>query len=442
MKKNYLMTLLVVSSFSVNAQKKNNSASDFLDVVKQQHTVAPQFKHSKEINYDWDNVESNWSFRDSVRYTYDLAGNNLTGTTYLSPNGKSKVTNTYDANGSQTLTLLQDWDSTSQTWVNNWKEAYLYDSNKNLLQELPQNWNKTTMSWVNSEKELFTYDASNNLTKRLIQNWDESKQTFITNSEDDYTYSTGNQFLSATSLELDTTNTLTNTSKFECTYDSNGQINGVISYLWNNNTWVNNEQINNLVWHKWYDKPTLFNGFGLLGSVVTNEWNGTAWENEEKETYTYDVFDNETSYLYETWNGSAYETAPGTRNATYSYNSNNSMTQQIQQRWDPTSKSMKNYLKTEYSDFVIITGITSSDTDNSINIYPNPAQTTIYMTFAQEQKNATIKITDMLGKEVRSIPNFTGNQLIIERGQMLRGMYFIQVIPETKLMISKRILIQ
>ncbi len=79
--------------------------------------------------------------------------------------------------------------------------------------------------------------------------------------------------------------------------------------------------------------------------------------------------------------------------------------------------------------------------DNTLTIYPNPftAQTTI--TFSETQKNTTIKITDLLGKEIKTI-NFTGKQLVLEKENMKAGIYFVQTTDIQKHICNKKIVIQ
>lgn len=79
--------------------------------------------------------------------------------------------------------------------------------------------------------------------------------------------------------------------------------------------------------------------------------------------------------------------------------------------------------------------------DSDITISPNPFNTKTNISFSQEQKNSTVKITDVLGKEIKII-NFTGKELIIEKEEMQSGIYFINIktdrgIVSKKLIISK-----
>lgn len=72
-------------------------------------------------------------------------------------------------------------------------------------------------------------------------------------------------------------------------------------------------------------------------------------------------------------------------------------------------------------------GITENNVlNNTVRIYPNPFSNQTTIAFDAEQKNTVVKITDVLGKEVRSI-NFTGKDLIIEKDEMNSGIYFVKI---------------
>jgi hypothetical protein len=100
---------------------------------------------------------------------------------------------------------------------------------------------------------------------------------------------------------------------------------------------------------------------------------------------------------------------------------------------------------------ITTTGIAENSIADAINIYPNPTngQFTIELGAmlkspigngtGMSQHDVTIKITDELGKEVITI-NFTGKQLLIEKGVMKAGVYFLQMQTEHGL-ISKKLII-
>lgn len=91
---------------------------------------------------------------------------------------------------------------------------------------------------------------------------------------------------------------------------------------------------------------------------------------------------------------------------------------------------------------VIITSVNQITLDSKINIYPNPFTSQATIQFTEEQKDCTIKIMDLLGKEIKTI-NFTGKELIIEKEGMKGGIYFIQFVDtKGKTSIIKKIVLQ
>ena len=57
-----------------------------------------------------------------------------------------------------------------------------------------------------------------------------------------------------------------------------------------------------------------------------------------------------------------------------------------------------------------------------------------------DYKNATLKVVDVLVKELKSI-KFSGKQIILAREELKAGMYFIQIISENKTIATNKIII-
>lgn len=76
-----------------------------------------------------------------------------------------------------------------------------------------------------------------------------------------------------------------------------------------------------------------------------------------------------------------------------------------------------------------------------IIISPNPFTSQTTITFSEAQKNTTINIKDIVGKEINTI-NFTGRQLVIDKAEMKAGIYFVQTTDEQKHICNKKIIIQ
>ncbi len=69
---------------------------------------------------------------------------------------------------------------------------------------------------------------------------------------------------------------------------------------------------------------------------------------------------------------------------------------------------------------------TIQNPEYSITISPNPFTSQTTISFSEEQKHTSIKITDVLGKAIKTI-HFTGKQCTIEKGEMSNGIYFVQI---------------
>ena len=87
------------------------------------------------------------------------------------------------------------------------------------------------------------------------------------------------------------------------------------------------------------------------------------------------------------------------------------------------------------------TGIVNELNSSNISIVPNPFSSQSSIIFSKEQKNTIIRITNVVGKEIKSI-DFTGIQCILEKGDMNKGIYFVQIIDAYRIIVFKKIIIQ
>ncbi len=84
----------------------------------------------------------------------------------------------------------------------------------------------------------------------------------------------------------------------------------------------------------------------------------------------------------------------------------------------------------------------------SIIISPNPFTSQTTISFSEEPRTSgtgkiTIKITDVLGNIVRSIELEVGRkEVVIEKGELSNGIYFVQITDENKNVVNRKIIIQ
>jgi hypothetical protein len=88
-----------------------------------------------------------------------------------------------------------------------------------------------------------------------------------------------------------------------------------------------------------------------------------------------------------------------------------------------------------------LTGINNLSKTNDLAIYPNPSTGQISIEFSKEQKNILIRIADLSGKEIQII-DFSGKQLILQKGELPKGVYFVQILNGTKNIEYRKIVLQ
>lgn len=77
-----------------------------------------------------------------------------------------------------------------------------------------------------------------------------------------------------------------------------------------------------------------------------------------------------------------------------------------------------------------------------VSIYPNPFTEQTTIGFNEVQTNTTIKITDVLGKEVKFFVLNGTRSLTLERGELLNGIYFMQIVDVNKRVINRKVVVE
>ncbi len=76
----------------------------------------------------------------------------------------------YDSDGTNTLEIRFQWDVSSLSWINSWRETMEYNSLKLEIRLVHEDW--ISSAWVNSSQTIFEYNNQNQLVKESSQNWD------------------------------------------------------------------------------------------------------------------------------------------------------------------------------------------------------------------------------------------------------------------------------
>jgi PKD repeat protein len=80
--------------------------------------------------------------------------------------------------------------------------------------------------------------------------------------------------------------------------------------------------------------------------------------------------------------------------------------------------------------------------DNEITIAPNPFTEQTTITFSAEQKNTVVRITDVLGKEIKTVMVSGARNVIIDKGEMSKGIYFVRIVDEHNNCVNRKIVVE
>ena len=87
-------------------------------------------------------------------------------------------------------------------------------------------------------------------------------------------------------------------------------------------------------------------------------------------------------------------------------------------------------------------GVTENYFESGITIYPNPFSSETTIEFNELQKNTTVKLIDIVGKEIKTVVLKDENKLTIEKGNLKAGIYFLEMKDENYNTVNKKIVIQ
>jgi hypothetical protein len=215
-------------------------------------------------------------------------------------------------------------------------------------------------AWQNWQKLGNSYDGNNNMLADSSLIWNGS--TWVNNFKDNYTYN--NNLISTHTIQTWQSSMWVNSSTWDYTYDSNNNQTGSIGQTWSSNTWVNDSKSTNT-----FDANNLQTGW------LNQTWGASAWVNSDQGTQSYDANNNLIEIAGQSWNGTG---------------------------WDNSFR-----IQDTYSAITAVETISSLPKSYKLsNNYPNPFNPSTTIKFSiPKQSFVTLKVYDLLGREVASLVN-------------------------------------
>jgi hypothetical protein len=349
----------------------------------------------------------------------------------------------YDSFNRDTLEVNQGWDMDSQSWFNYGKWSTSFNANNNPVNTLAYSW--ADPEWVLSGRRLYTFDANNNVLEVLTQTG--GGPDWVNDSRETYTYDTNNNQLTDIYVTWNGT-AWQEFTKYENTYDANNNLSSLAFSIFGN--------------YSYKDIYSYDSNSNQISDSSYN-WTGSSWDIYFVQTNTYDSNNNLISYLVKMNNDSKlldYLNYDATFNAfnnitswrSFSWNAGN---------WVPNSKGDYSYdadqNNTLYTDSTTsdvgltwqlfsleawtwseaVTGVEEKENNIPTNFslaqnYPNPFNPATTIEFSLSIQSAvTLKVYDILGKEVATLVNDnlqSGTYKINFNGNNLSsGVYFYKI---------------
>lgn len=86
-------------------------------------------------------------------------------------------------------------------------------------------------------------------------------------------------------------------------------------------------------------------------------------------------------------------------------------------------------------------GIKEATQTNEITIYPNPFTSQTTITFSEVQKNAVIKVVNVLGECIQQLTT-SNQQLILDMSGQAKGIYFVEIMDEKGNDVNRKIVVE
>ncbi len=145
----------------------------------------------------------------------------------------------------------------------------------------------------------------------------------------------------------------------------------------------------------------------------------------EQYTYSYDVKNNLTSLVWQTWEGNGWVNS---RQVTYTYDANN-FTQSISMKaWNSTGTEITEGDSIYYY-FHTVLGIDDLIVqEGNITVYPNPFESKTIIEFLNpEHTNYKLTIFSISGNKLFEMDNIESDKIEFERGNLPNGVYLIEL---------------
>ena len=408
----------------------------------------------------WDDQDMVFKNNNRYYYSYDAQNNLISyGHQRWSSDLQDWVKewqNSFTYINDQISSLLYEyWDISTGEYLSASRQTYQYTNSGKEEYSLLETWNTTTQSWSNSRQDFYTYDENDHLSLYEYQFW--YNEQWENSRRQEYTFDTENRLLSFKTLYWDSNNQewVYNNAQIY-TYDENGYLIEFIKQTWGaSQSWINDLR----------DTFTL-NSSGYILSKHSESWdeNLSDWQNKGFYTYTWNSNNQILSFLYQTWDTGNNTWINSTLN-TYEYTPGGHLSYYSTSIWGGADwQPYFSYVYFNYDDIISTsyycaeltayyhsaTGI--SDRENSPRVfslyqnYPNPFNPETSIEYQLSRGGfVTIRVYNTLGQEVAVLVNqkktIGKHSVKFHAGHLSSGMYIYKMSVDERIISVKRMML-
>lgn len=394
---------------SIIYQNWDNVNRIYLNVKKEEYTYNNFFpnKTTKILTSIYNTTSNSWVNDFLNQTSYDNFGNVTINqfSTWDAPNNNWKLLNEYAYTFNNNLLITEIhrmFNVSAGMVVNNIKYEMSYDANGNLLEKIKSNWTMSTGMWDLFQKQLYTYSSTNKQLTYEILYWNITGG-WIGFSKTYYAYNGSGILIEQINQNYQvSSSSYVNFSKIQYIINSFDAIKSIYNFSWNEfiNTWDSS------IWSE-----NNYNIKKQLDTVYKYIYNsgGDVWEKYGKTFYKYTSNGKLTETHIQDWitNNNNFQTK---RYEYLSYNSNDSLIWDQVFVYSPTLNSMTQFtLSTyEYNNFNPIKIRESFSDYNSSTLIYNSANRYEYMCSSNTINNISI----MNDNQIKVYPNPSHNGFI------------------------------
>lgn len=389
----------------------------------------------REEYYPNDTDNSIWVKNNATTtYTYDNLGNTTVELrkwwVFTAWENLEQIVNTYNIHNDRTESKNQSWQNNNWVTDGGYQNAYTYDANNKIIVDVEKRWNRDLGGLENSQKTDYTY-SNNELKEITYSSWDYVNRNWTYQEKYIYVwYNFDKEQPLSIVIEANNYGKLETNERRTFTYTGNNYV-GVADLLVAGN-WE----------HAFRYTYSELDTYGSYTSVGEEYIDGN-WVNSDKETDIYDSKKNEISYIGEGWISNAWVKNYEYKYI-YTYDINNNITSEIYQTWDNSTQLLRNYSKYVYSNYQIILDVPEIAADSQINMFPNPTNGRFaiqFMDTQQKTENRKVEIYNMLGEKIyfTNLKQQTTNEIDLSKSP--KGIYMVQVSEGAKV-YNRKIVVQ